>query len=80
MPRHAVVDLRDQFPDGGVELDQREELPIAQLRDDPTSRNLNRNLNFSFGKRRRLQGMQARPPKRCGSHIPSIHSAVTRSS
>ena len=49
MPRHAVVDLRDQFPDGGVELDQREELPIAQLRDDPTSRNLNRNLNFSFG-------------------------------
>src|ERR1700693_908092 len=48
MPRHAVVELRDQFLDGGVELDQREEAPIAQLRDDPTSRNLNRNLNFRF--------------------------------
>src|SRR5215475_11190777 len=48
MPRHAVVELRDQFPDGGVELDQREKAPIAQLRDDPTSRNLNRNLNFRF--------------------------------
>src|ERR1700692_2380907 len=48
MPRHAIVELRDQFPDGGVELDQREEASIAQLRDDPTSRNLNPNFNFGF--------------------------------
>src|SRR5450432_3889638 len=37
MPRHAIVELR-----------QREEAPIAQLRDDPTSRNLDSNLNFRF--------------------------------
>src|SRR6202043_3473283 len=48
MPRHAVVELRDQFPDGGVEFGQREEAPIAQLRDDPTSRNLDSNFNFRF--------------------------------
>ena len=53
MPRHAVVELRDQFPDGGVELGQREEAPIAQLGDDPTSRNLHRNFNFGFIARRR---------------------------
>ena len=46
MPRHAIVELRDQFPDGSVELGQREEAPIAQLRDDPTRRNLNPNFNF----------------------------------
>src|SRR6202051_3821296 len=48
MPRHAIVELRDQLPDGSVELGQREEAPIAQLRDDPTSRNLDSNLNFRF--------------------------------
>src|SRR5450432_875744 len=55
MPRHAIVELRDQLPDGSVELGQREEAPIAQLRDDPTSRNLDSNLNLdlSFGRRGR---------------------------
>src|SRR5205814_3975017 len=48
MPRHAGIELGDQFPDGGVKLGQREETPIAQLRDDPTSRNLNPNFNFRF--------------------------------
>src|SRR6202051_4919991 len=48
MPRHPIVELRDQLPDGSVELGQREEAPIAQLRDDPTSRNLNPNFNFRF--------------------------------
>src|ERR1700726_3614852 len=48
MPRHAIVELRDQFPDRGVEFGQREEAPIAQLRDDPTRRNLNPNFNFRF--------------------------------
>src|ERR1700716_2058645 len=48
MPRHAVVELRDQFPCGSVELGQREEALIAQLGGDPTSRNLNRNFNFRF--------------------------------
>src|SRR5277367_3955061 len=48
MPRHAIVELRDQLPDGGVKFSQREEAPIAQLRDHPTSRNLNPNLNLRF--------------------------------
>src|SRR5450631_818596 len=55
MPRHAIVELRDQLPDGSVELGQREEAPIAQLRDDqrvatwtPTS-----TLDLSFGRRGR---------------------------
>src|ERR1700730_19003591 len=48
MPRHAIVELRDQFSDGGVEFGQREEAPIAQLRDDPTSRNLDYNFNIRF--------------------------------
>src|SRR5260221_835147 len=48
MPRRSGVELRDQFPDGSIELGQREEAPIAQLRDDPTSRNLDSNLDFRF--------------------------------
>ena len=41
MPRHAVIELRDQFGDGGVQRRQREEAPIAQLRDDEARRHLN---------------------------------------
>src|ERR1035438_7983604 len=48
MPRHAIVELRDQFPDGDVEFGQREEAPITELCDDPTSRNLDSNFNFRF--------------------------------
>ena len=52
----------------------------AQAGQDPALSDLNGDLDLGLGKRRRLQNMQVRPPKRCGSHIPSIRSAVTRSS
>ena len=41
MPRHALIELCDQLGDGGVQLRQREEAPIAELRDDEARRHLN---------------------------------------
>src|SRR5450631_1933134 len=73
MPRHAIVELRDQFPDGDVEFGQREEAPIAELRDNPTSRNLDSNFNFRFilraeWTRRNYCGAVVMPSRRrCGS-------------
>jgi hypothetical protein len=79
VPCHAVVELRDQFPDGGVELGQREEAPIAQLRGDPTSRNLNRNFNFRFGESRQmLVVLEQRWGKKSASRTSSILSRVTQ--
>ena len=46
MPRHAVVERRDQLTDGGVQLGEREEAPIAQLGDDPARRHLHGDLDL----------------------------------
>jgi hypothetical protein len=48
MARYAVVDLRDEFSDGHVQCGEREELPVAQLRNDEASRDLNCDFNLGF--------------------------------
>ena len=48
MPRHAVIDLRDQLDDGHIQCREREELPVAQLGDDKASRDLDPNFDLSF--------------------------------
>jgi len=80
VPRHAGVELRHQLTDGSVDLEQREELPIAQLGGDPARRYLHRDFHLGFGEGRRLQAMRVRPAKRYGSRIPSIRFAVASSS
>jgi hypothetical protein len=76
----AGVEFDDKAADGGIEFRQGKEALIAQAGQDPALRDLHGDLSFGLGKRRRLQSMQVRPPKRCGSHISSIRSAATRSS
>ena len=55
MPRHAVIELRDQLGDGGVQRRQREEAPIAQLGDDEARRHLDGGFDLRLGECRRLQ-------------------------
>ena len=70
MTRHAVVDLRDQLGDGGVQYREREELAVAQLGDDEASRDLNRNLNLGLVTR------PARPRRDDGGVVVSRHLGV----
>ena len=48
MPRHAGIELHDQFADGRVDLGEREEALMAQFGDDPAGRYLYRHLDFSL--------------------------------
>jgi hypothetical protein len=55
MPRRALIELRDQFGDGGVQRRQREEAPIAQLRDDEARRHLDGDFDLRLGESRQMQ-------------------------
>ena len=70
MPRHAIVELRDQFGDGGVQLGEREEAPIAQLGDDPAGRHLHR--HFDLG----LVARPVRPRRHNGRVVVGRHLGI----
>ena len=71
--RYAVVDLRDEFSDGRVQCGEREELPVAQLRNDEASRDLNRDFNLGFVAR------PIRPRRHNGGVVVSRHRENTLS-
>ena len=70
MPGHAVIELRDQLGDGDVQLHQREETPIAQLRDDEARRHLNGHFDL------RLVARLVRPRRHDGGVVVGRHLGV----
>ena len=48
MARRAIVDLCHQLGDGGVQGGEREELPVAQLRDDEAGGDLHRHFHLGL--------------------------------
>jgi hypothetical protein len=55
MARYTGIELRDQLGDGDVQRRQREEAPIAQLRDDEARRHLDRSFDLRLGESRQMQ-------------------------
>src|SRR5262249_23616578 len=48
MARDAVVDLLDAVADGGIELGEREECALTELRDDPSGGDLHPDFHFGL--------------------------------
>ena len=48
VPRHAVVELRNEFADGAIDLGKREECAITEFGNDPPGRDLHSDLDFGF--------------------------------
>ena len=55
LPKRAIVQMNEQFPNGFVNLRGREEASAAQPHHDPALDHLNGAFDFSFVEKRALQ-------------------------